>query len=186
MSMRHGGRPRAGSAALCAALVTALLGTGAVAQKDETSVAQPCLLHPSIRRTKVLDDQNILFVTSDEQAYHNLLPRQCPTMSRNAVLNYHLARDTRISELCAGNQFTVLTRVGNGWSPGFVCKLGMFRPVTEDEVADLVKLTEKEPRGRRSARSGSAPSPIETEVVELPPEDPATPAELPASEEPAP
>ena len=185
MSMRHGSRLRAGSAALCAALGTALLGTGAVAQTDETSVAQPCLLHPSIRRTKVLDDQNILFVTSDEQTYHNQLPRQCPTMSRNAVLNYHIAR-ARVSDLCAGNQFTVLTRVGNGWSPGFVCKLGMFRPVSEDEVADLVKLTEREPRGRRSARSGSAPSPIETEVVEVPPEATAAPAELPASEQPAP
>jgi hypothetical protein len=186
MSMRHGSGPRAGSAALCAALGTALLGTGAVAQKDETSVAQPCLLHPSIRRTKVLDDQNILFVTRDGQTYHNSLPRQCPTMSRNAVLNYHIARDTRVSDLCAGNQFTVLTRVGNGWSPGFVCKLGMFRPVSEDEVADLVTLTEEEPRKRRSARSGSAPSPIETEVVELPREEPAAPVESPAPEHTAP
>jgi hypothetical protein len=180
--MRHRSGLRGSSAALYAAFGIALLGGVAVADDNETSVAQACLNHPSIRRTKVLDSQNILFVTRDDQTYHNQLPRECPTMRRNALLNYNIVN----KELCAGNRFAVLWQVGTSWIPGFVCELGMFRPVSEDEVKDLMALTENEPRKRRSGRAGSVPAPIETEVVELPQEEAAAPAESPAPAQPAP
>src|SRR5688572_8858256 len=61
------------------------------AQSDEPSMAQPCLNHPAVRRTKILNDRNIVFVTRDDTIYNNQLPRQCPGLRRNSLVNYGIA-----------------------------------------------------------------------------------------------
>jgi len=152
---------------LAAALCAAAFSTSSAAEEEPLSVAQPCLHQHSIKRTKVLNDQSILFVDRDGQNYVNQLLRQCPSMRRNSLLNYPIVN----SRLCSGNTFTVLWEVGtNNYVPAFVCQLGMFVPVSEDEVTDIMAMT-KEPDSPR-ARRRSERDMVETERVELP--QPAT------------
>ena len=157
------------SAALCVAAFS-MVGT---AEEEPLSVAQECLNQHSIKRTKVLNDQNILFVDREGQNYVNQLRRQCPSMRRNSLLSYPIVN----SRLCAGNSFVLLMEVGMGnYVPSFVCQLGMFVPVSEDEVADIMAMTQQPDSAR--ARRRSERDMIETERAELP--QPAAEAAPPA------
>ena len=161
----------------CSGLAAAQNGgataSGNAAQSDEPSMAQPCLNHSAIRRTKVLNDRNIVFVMRDDNIYNSQLPRQCPGLRRNSLVNYGIATNSR---LCAGSLFQVLWEQGpNNYLPAAVCKLGNFVPITEAELEDLTVMTEPE-RGRRSGRrSGrSSREAVTTEQVQLPaPSEPA-------------
>ncbi len=160
----------------CSGLAAAQNGgaeaSGDAAQSDEPRMAQPCLNHPAIRRTKVLNDRNIVFVMRDDAIYNSQLPRQCPGLRRNSLVNYGIAN----SRLCAGSLFQVLwDQGGNNYLPGAVCKLGNFVPITEAELEDLTTMTEPERGRRNSRRSGrSSREAVTTEQVELPaPSEPA-------------
>jgi hypothetical protein len=149
---------------------------------EPASVGQSCIHHPSIKRTKVLDDRNILFVMDDKQMYNNILPRRCPGMRPNVTLSYTYSNN---SALCSGSTVTVLERVGIGTNttpitipgtnehiampapafvPTFVCPIGLFVPVTEDEVDLIVAAAD---RARRERRRGGRDL-VETEEVKLP------------------
>jgi hypothetical protein len=150
------------------ALFAAPLDALAAEDNDsETSVAQTCLNHQMIKRTKVLNDRNILFVTRDNVSYNNQLPRQCPSLGRGTLVNYSIEN----RRLCNGSSFSVLWRTGSGYVPTFICRLGMFLPVSEDEIADLVASTAKAKEERR-ARRRSDRDLVKAEPVELPPTAP--------------
>jgi hypothetical protein len=175
--------------AACCALLAALATRGAVAQQGDSddadaSVAQACLSHPGIRRTKVLDARNIVFVMRDDRIYNNQLPRQCPGLRRNSIVNYAVAN----SRLCSGEMFQVLMELGpSNYIPAAVCPLGQFIPITEAELEDLTAMTEPDRRRRASRRS--AREAVTSEQVELPAaqRDAATPeAEAAGGAEPAP
>ncbi len=152
-------------------LITAVLGTGqagvASAGDEATSVATACLRRADIRSTKILDDRNVLFITRERATYNNQLVRQCPGMRRNSAMSFTYANN---GKLCAGSTFTVLYRSGASTNttpytnpvtnehialqgPAFVigpsCQLGMFGPVSEDEVKVLVAATAEPKRSRR-------------------------------------
>ena len=170
--MRHRNQARRRAAALCIALGFAGLGASSVAaDENDASVAQPCVRHSNLKRTKILDDRNILFVMRNGEIYHNPLPHECPSVRRNSLLNYQIAN----GQLCEGSTFTVLWQVGTNWVPAFVCPLGKFVPISEDEAQDLTALTEEQPRSRRNPRG--AREMIQVERVDLPPETAPTPAE---------
>jgi len=174
-----------GSGSRLTAAAAALFAAGAIsADEPKTSVAQSCIYHPTIKRTKVLNDSNILYYTSDG-TYNNQLVKQCPGMKRNAQLSYTLVNQ----KLCAGSTFTLLKQIGvssnpqavynpatnssiiiqgPAFVPTFTCQLGMFLPVTEDEVADIIASTD-EPKSRRQRRRNSQET-IEAEAVQLPAE----------------
>jgi hypothetical protein len=163
------------SAAACTALLAAVVATSAPAQDgasedaddDPPRVAQTCLNHPSIKRTKILNDRNIVFITRDDTIYNNQLPRQCPSLKRGSLVNYAIEH----SRLCAGGQFQVLWQLDmNRYAPAFVCQLGTFVPITEDELETLTAMT-KENRSRRSARRSKGEA-VTTEEVDLPPAEP--------------
>lgn len=157
------------------AIVTATLGIGAhTAAQTGTeptdappSVAQSCLNRASIRRTKILNGQGILFVTRNGQHYHNPLPRECPSLNRNSVVNYGIVGD----RVCAGGSFQVLWRVGMDLTPTFLCQLGLFVPVTADEAADLLALTDRAPEARKQRRRSSREMVTATPIA--PPSDEA-------------
>lgn len=163
-----------------------VLGVGVIplehaqGQDGKTSVAQSCLYQPTIKRSKVLNDRNILYVTKDNQSYNNVLPKQCPGLRRDTTLSYTYVN----SKLCAGSTFTVLMRVSIGsnttaytnpatnehialpapaFVPTYVCQLGMFTPVTDSEVEDILGATEDKPRRNRP----STREMVQTEQVEL-------------------
>jgi hypothetical protein len=148
---------------------------GEQAERNQPSIAKGCLDHPSIDRTRVLNDRNIVFITADKTIYNNQLPRQCPSLRRNSLLNYGIEN----RRLCAGSAFQVLMRTGGvgSYTPGFICHLGNFVPITEAELEDLIAMTD-EKRDRQSRRS--ARDSVTSTEVELPP--PAEPAPAPPVE----
>jgi hypothetical protein len=154
----------------CLTLLTALLTTVAAGQDDDaSSVAQACLNNAEIRRTRILGDRNIVFVTRDDEFYNNQLPRRCPSLRPRSLVNYPVVN----ARLCAGYRFTVLMeRAPGDYIPMALCELGSFVPTTEAEVEDLAALL-AEDRGRRSERRRSARDAIATRPVELPPESAA-------------
>lgn len=180
MSGRSG--PQVLSALIVATLAACWPGTSAA---DERSIGQPCIHHPSIKRSKVLNDRNIMFVMNDKTIYNNVLPRQCPGMKPNATLSYTYSNN---SDLCNGATVTVMQRVGASsmttpitipgtnqhiafpaaaFVPTFVCPIGLFVPVTQDEVDLIIASTREQQSSRRQARR-SGRDVIKTESVELP------------------
>jgi hypothetical protein len=156
---------------------TAQAQDGAAEADDAPSVSQPCLNHPTIRRTKVLGDRNIVFTLRDGTIYNNQLPRQCPSLRRDSVVNYAVEN----SRLCAGASFQVLweTSLGN-YVPAFVCRLGSFVPITAAELDDLVAITAE--NRARTRRGRSMREAVTTSPVTLPRDEPATtPPPAPAS-----
>jgi hypothetical protein len=173
-------------AALCAAPLCAVFGA-----EDDTSVAKMCIDRSTIRSTKVLNDRNILFVMRDrdKSTYNSALTKQCTGMQRGSPLSFAYSD----GKLCAGSEFTVLARSGPSsnpmsyWDPTTntrvvmqgpsftplaICRLGMFTPITPDEVTDLIAVTDQ---SRRSRRRDSRDV-IKTEQVELPRENATSPA----------
>jgi hypothetical protein len=153
------------------ALLAAVMSGGATAQDgaepagDEPRVARECLNHPAIKRTKILNDRNIVFVTRDDTIYNNQLPRQCPSLKRNSLVNYPIQN----GRLCAGNNFQLLWEASpRNYVPAFVCQLGVFVPITEGELADLTAMTDED--RQRKPRRRSAREAVTTEQVELPAE----------------
>jgi hypothetical protein len=162
------------SAATCAALL-AMAGPGAAQQGEDTDTVESpteprsCLNQSEIRQAKILDGRNIVFVTRFEKIYSNQLPKQCPGLRRNTLVNYPITN----RRLCEGDRIQVLIEQFRDYIPGAQCPLGLFVPITEAELADLTDSTDesraKHPRGRSSREA------VTTEQVELPRAE--TPAE---------
>lgn len=142
-------------------LVTTFLalppGVAPAAEPDEAG-PRACLVHSSIKRTRVIDARNIVFVTRDGSHYVSQLSRPCPSMRRNSLLNYPI----QSGQLCAGATFAVLMDVGMNRVPTFMCQLGPFLPRTEDEIADLEAMTgESRVKRRRTGRDMIEATPVE-------------------------
>lgn len=148
------------------ALGAATLGGRAAADTDdEAPAAKSCLYEGDLRRTTVLDDRTILFTTRDGQTYSNSLPQQCPMMRGNSILNYEVEH----RRICSGSMFQVLVDYGFGLTPGVVCALGIFVPISEDEASDLIarsKQSSDNPRRRRRS---------ERDMVKIEPVEPPKP-----------
>lgn len=171
--------------AACAALLFGLSSAPLAAQEAEDAPeaeleadleteeasreAQACLDHPTIRRTRVLNDRNIVFVTRNNTIYNNHLPKECPSLRRGSLVNYPVEQ----RRLCAGGSFQVLWQTGpaNNYIPAFVCQLGYFVPISESELEDLTAATDE--RRERRPRRRSRGEAVTTEQVELPPADAA-------------
>jgi hypothetical protein len=175
------------SSATCAALLAAALAGPGVAQQaedaDDAADGGPvsCLKQNEIRRVKILSNRNIVFVTRFEEIYNNQLPKQCPGLQPNSLVNYPVTN----ARLCAGDRFQVLLeQLPGNYLPTAMCPLGTFVPITEAELDDLVTMTETN-RGRRQ-RGRSTREAVTTEQVELPAT--STPPAVPQPEagEPAP
>jgi hypothetical protein len=109
---------------VCGMAIT-LLSLTLTAQAD-TAGAVDCLPTNLISRTKVIDDQTILFKTRGKQWYENRLPHKCPGLKSAGKFLYK----TSIAQLCKVDTITVLQDAG-GLAKGATCGLGMFTP-TDD------------------------------------------------------
>jgi hypothetical protein len=163
-------RSRATGPIAFSCLAALLLTAGAAAQDDtdeaesgEAEVAQACLDHPTIRRTRIINDRNIAFFLRGGRIYLNTLPEQCPSLRRTSLVNYAIENRS----VCAGSLFQVMWEAGTGnFVPSFVCRLGPFVPVTVEQLEELEILTTEE---RRPSRRRSTSEAVTTEEVELPP-----------------
>jgi hypothetical protein len=174
------------SAAIGAALLaTASVAPGAAQQGEDAddgdthrSGPLSCVNRSDIRRTKILSDRNIVFVTRHDEIYSNQLAKQCPNLTRNSVVNY----PTSGGRMCEGDRFQVLWEQRPGsYIPTSLCPLGLFVPITESELDDLMAMTEE--NRAKSRRGRSTREAVTTEQVEIPPaETPPSAAEPAAAE----
>lgn len=169
------------SLGMIAVLGAALAAASAFAaeEKEDANAATACLRRTEIRSTKIIDARNVIVTMRDRTTYRSELAKQCPGLRRNSAMTLSYSDN----KLCAGSLFTVLMRAGastNSTSvtvpgsnehisvpgpalvPGAVCQLGVFTPISADEVDALIAATDTDkPSRRRSDRDA-----VKTEAVQ--------------------
>lgn len=101
---------------------------------------EKCLSIVRIDQSKIVDSRHMLFTTADRRMYLNTLPRDCPGMHPGDTYMF----STALSQLCNVDIITILNPAGVGFLRGPSCGLGMFEPVTQEQVETL----QREARGR--------------------------------------
>jgi len=124
---------------------------------DDDSSPERCIRTRSIRRTRIVDDQTIIFYMRNRDVYVNSLPRTCPQLASAGRFAYQ----TRAGALCDSDVITVLMQFAGRFEPGFTCRLGQFVPSDPETVEIMIE----------AAESGGAAPPVRGEAVELPPEE---------------
>jgi hypothetical protein len=143
------------------------IAASAPAQQDESEPVlevdlvldrepEKCLSLNRINRTRVVDDQTVLFYMRGGGVYQNILPRDCPGLKRNDRFMYRPFSN----RLCDTDTITVLERLGGRFDRGFTCRLGQYHPLTELEADDLLLANDEDAPGGGNA--------VEITPVELP------------------
>lgn len=109
--------------------VALLALAGATWADNSDTAAKRCLMVTTIQRTKVVDDQNILFYTHNHKVYNNHLPYACSGLTAANTFKYATSQ----SQLCNVDIITVLNPISGGYMPGAACGLGSFEPTTDPE-----------------------------------------------------
>lgn len=148
--------------ALLGSMAALSLGMAAAQDGDDSDEPVRCVSMNSIRSTKVLDDQRVLFIQSKDKVFLNRLDRECLGLFRNGTFTYKVQSGARHARLCDTDSITVLETTGRGLN----CGLGLFEPLSQAEVDNLIA-------GPRSPGITSAP-------VELPKEEQTPPEPAPA------
>ena len=155
-------------------MLTAFAGAAGAADKEDGVEGEgfdrtpiDCILTNRIRRTKVIDDQTVVFEMNGGVYLSNMLDRTCPGLAREKRFLHRTQ-----GRLCDIDMITVLEQWGSSLSEGFTCPLGLFHPITEIEAQELMLGPEE--ASKRAA---------DVEEVELPPDE-AAPAPPPEGEEP--
>ena len=105
---------------------------------------EQCVRLSLIDHTDVIDDQNILFYMNGGKIYRNYLPYRCSGLRINDSFMYR----TSLNQLCNVDIITVLDNIGFGFSPRNSCGLGLFYPVTKDDVTELKERVKAERKGK--------------------------------------
>jgi hypothetical protein len=98
-----------------------------------STVAERCITINAIRQTKVVDDQTIIFYTTNNRNYKNRLPHRCGGLAIADSFSY----STSQSQLCSVDIITVLNRMGSNLTPGPSCGLGMFEAIDQRQLDEL-------------------------------------------------
>lgn len=136
--------------ALAATSCLLILSPQSIAQEDAPRVEEEdlivegvrCVSSRPIRKTEVLDDQNILFYMRGTAIYLNHLPKPCKRLSQESRFMYR----TTVARLCRLDLINVLNDTGLGVSAGRACKLGSFYAITQEDVEKLKTPIEVEPK----------------------------------------
>ena len=77
--------------------VAALSLASAAAQDDDEGSDEPlrCISMNSIRSTKILDDQRVLFIQARDKVFLNRLDRECLGLFRNGTFTYKVQSGAR-------------------------------------------------------------------------------------------
>lgn len=134
-------------AASCCLLILSPPGIGqedapTVEEQDSVVEGQRCVSSRPIRKTEVLDDQNILFYMRGTAIYLNHLPKPCKRLSQEGRFMYR----TTVARLCRADMINVLTELGSSVGAGRACKLGNFYAITKEDVEKLKTPLEVESR----------------------------------------
>ncbi len=139
----------------------------AAAVDDEVFALENCVQTQRIRRTEIVDDSTILFfMTPRDRIFVNRLPRRCSGLRLAGTFSYRstTGRLCNVDIIRVVRDLTTRTDIGAG------CALGMFRPVTGDEV-EVIR--NREPAPPEDPAPGDPepadPAPVETGPDELGP-----------------
>ena len=110
----------------------ASLADSSAAEEELPMGTQNCIRVDSIRNTRIHDDSTILFYMMGGKAYINNLPHRCSGLRMAGSFGYK----TSTRSLCNVDTITVI-RSGMGGSLGARCGLGMFKPITPEEIGLL-------------------------------------------------
>jgi len=130
--------------AVCLTLAGPLAAEEKAMDKSIDLVSGPpeqCISLRRIDHTKIIDNQNIVFYMKGGDIYRNHMDNRCPGLRSQDTYMYR----TTLNQLCSSDIITKLDQIGFGFSPGVSCGLGMFYPVTQDDV-DKLKERVKEQR----------------------------------------
>jgi hypothetical protein len=129
---------------LVLAALAALAGVPAAPQPPgaEAAGTRDCIDLMRIARTRVADEDTILFYLRGGEIYRNDLPSRCPNLDRDERFMYRVS----LNRLCSLDTVTVLEDVGFGFLPGASCGLGKFRAIDKEEADGL--LGQRRRRGR--------------------------------------
>jgi hypothetical protein len=134
-----------GLAVATLAAATVLSSVPATAQRGDDSAEQrDCIGLMDIDRTRVADEDTILFYMRGGEVYRNDLPNRCPNLDFDERFVYRVT----LNRLCDSDVITVLDDFGFGFIPGASCGLGKFRPISEEEAEAVAEDRPRE-RGRR-------------------------------------
>jgi hypothetical protein len=92
-----------------------------------------CIPIHSIRQTKVVDDQTIIFYTTGNRNFMNRLSHNCGGLEMADSFSYKTSQ----SQLCNVDIITVLNRMGSSFAPGPSCGLGEFEPIDAGQLEEL-------------------------------------------------
>lgn len=91
-----------------------------------------CLQINQIKRTRIIDDQNIVFATNGNRFYNNHLAQKCSGLKSADKFRYKTSQ----SVLCNVDTITVLHDAGSGMMDGATCGLGTFTPAEDPDKKD--------------------------------------------------
>ena len=109
------------------------------AQEEEPVVdgdTRRCLNIRRIRRTRIVDDRNMLFYASGSVVYHNILRQPCNGLAREGRYGY----ETSAGSLCTSDIIYVLyDDAFGGLRRGNACSLGTFHEITAEDAKALLE-----------------------------------------------
>ena len=114
----------------------AILAIPAVADEDNSDEvladqeSKRCISVRSVRSTRVIDDNTVLFYMRGKDIYLNSLRTNCTRLSREGRFSYTV----HASSLCELDRIRILMDTGFGLQEGRSCALGRFQPVTREDV----------------------------------------------------
>ena len=108
-----------------------------------SDLERQCISVRQIRKTQVIDDQNVLFYMRGGSVYHNMLLRRCTTLRRENRFMY----ESRTGGLCRMDNIRVLTSnmMGGGLLGGIFCPLGKFNKLSDEDVEAFKMATKGKP-----------------------------------------
>jgi len=115
--------------------VIGLTGPSVVAQPDDNNTESiRCLKLNRIDNIDIVDNSHLVFQTGINEYYLNTLPYACNGLRLNDSLMYR----TSLNEICNVDVVTVLNTIGPaGYQEGPSCGLGMFEPISREEIKTL-------------------------------------------------
>jgi len=121
------------SASLALLILVAQFPFATASSQDGNSEPVRCVSLARIDFTEVIDDRTIAFHLRGGDIYLNRLRRVCQGLEREKRFSYR----TVTRRLCSSDSISVLENTGFGISRGSTCRLSMFDPSHEDEIAIL-------------------------------------------------
>jgi hypothetical protein len=168
-------------ALLAGALAMLALVGSSPSSGQQGASEQPCLYMSDVRRTAILDDNNILFYMRNGTIYQNHLRNTCFMLKSANRFTYG---SSPMRRLCVGDLIQVLPESSFGGAPfpTATCNLGTYLPIDKDVADDLLASSQ----GKKT-KEGQSRQVMKTAPVELPPAPPADQAAPPSAKpEPSP